>query len=259
MFSKIDSSMHFILLHQGYDMNRTVFYQHLGTMEYSQCWAIQEKLMQNIIHIKLKNRTQTSPVSTPNYLLIVEHPHVYTLGKSGKENHLLVSELSLKNIGASYFKVNRGGDITYHGYGQLVLYPILDLENFFTDIHKYVRCLEEVVIRTLHEYGLSPERSKGETGVWFDVAYPEKARKICAIGVRSSRWVTMHGLALNVNTDINYFNYIVPCGIPDKKVTSLHLELSKKIDEAEVQQKVLKHFSEVFECVLVENQEVLKI
>lgn len=234
-------------------MNKNVLYKHLGTLEYEQCWKYQEQLMQKIIDIKLANRNSLSPLPTPNYLLSVEHPHVYTLGKSGKENHLLVSEDFLKKINASYYRVNRGGDITYHGYGQLVLYPILDLENFFTDIHKYIRFLEEIIIRTLNEYGIKAERSSGETGVWLDTHLPEKARKICAIGVRSSRWVTMHGLAFNINTDLNYFNYIIPCGIANKKVTSLHLELGHKIDETEVLNKLLKHFESVFECNLVTN------
>lgn len=232
--------------------NKEVIYQHLGTREYAECWQYQEQLMKEIIDIKLSNREREIPVSTQNYLLTVEHPHVYTLGKSGKENHLLVSDDFLKSINASYFKVNRGGDITYHGYGQLVVYPILDLENFFTDIHKYVRYLEEVIIRTLAEYDIKAERSKGETGVWLDVNSPN-ARKICAIGVRSSRWVTMHGLAFNINVDLRYFNYIVPCGIVDKKVTSLNKELGYNVDENEVRMKVLRHFEEVFECNIVEK------
>lgn len=234
-------------------MEKQVFYQHLGTMEYAPCWDLQESLMQEIIHIKLKNRSETIPLPTPNYLLTVEHPPVYTLGKSGKEQHLLVSDDFLKKINATFYKVNRGGDITYHGYGQLVMYPILDLENFFTDIHKYVRYLEEVIIRTLKEYDIEAERSKGETGVWIDAKHPQKARKICAIGVRSSRWVTMHGLAFNLNTDLNYFNYIVPCGIANKKVTSLHIELGQSVDEHDVRTKVLKHFETVFECTLIEK------
>lgn len=231
-------------------MNKRVIYQHLGTKEYAECWNYQEKLMQTIIDTKLSNRNKEQPLPTDNYLLTVEHPHVYTLGKSGKEKHLLVSEDVLKSINAAYFKVNRGGDITYHGFGQLVVYPILDLENFFMDIHKYVRYLEEIIIRTLADYGIKGERSKGETGVWIDVNTPH-ARKICAIGVRSSRWVTMHGLAFNVNTDLRYFDYIIPCGIVGKKVTSLHEELGQEINEEEVRISVLKHFEEVFECQLV--------
>jgi lipoyl(octanoyl) transferase len=214
--------------------------------------------MQSIIDIKLSNREKEFPEPTKNYLLTVEHPHVYTLGKSGKPSHLLVSEDFLKSINATFYKVNRGGDITYHGFGQLVVYPILDLENFFTDIHRYVRNLEEVIIRVLNDYGIKGERSLGETGVWIDTHDIKKARKICAIGVRSSRWVTMHGLAFNLNTDLKYFDYIIPCGISDKKVTSLHLELGKKVDENEVLEKVLHYFEEVFECQLTKKSSELK-
>lgn len=234
-------------------MNKIVEYYHLGTMDYAECWSLQEKLMQSIITIKLSNRNNKFNQPTPNYLISVEHPHVYTLGKNGKESHLLVSEDFLRKINADYYKVNRGGDITYHGYGQLVLYPILDLENFFTDIHKYVRCLEEIIIRTLKEYDIIAERSKGETGVWIDVN-TVNPRKICAIGVRSSRWVTMHGLAFNINTNLDYFNYIIPCGISGKKVTSLEKELGQKIDEEKVRLKVLKHFEEVFDCQIIKKE-----
>jgi lipoyl(octanoyl) transferase len=239
-------------------MNKKVLHYHLGTIDYLQCWEFQEKLMQSIIDIKLSNREKEIPEPTRNYLLTVEHPHVYTLGKSGKPNHLLVSEEFLKSINATFYKVNRGGDITYHGFGQLVVYPILDLENFFTDIHRYVRNLEEVIIRVLNDYGIKGERSSGETGVWLDTHDIKKARKICAIGVRSSRWVTMHGLAFNLNTDLKYFDYIIPCGISDKKVTSLHLELGKKVDENEVLEKVLHYFEEVFECQLTKKSSELK-
>lgn len=235
-------------------MNKKVLYKHLGTMDYEECWKYQEHLMQEIIKVKLENRNQTIPTPTNNYLLIVEHPSVYTIGKSGKENHLLVSQEFLKSINATYYRVNRGGDITYHGKGQLVMYPILDLENFFTDIHKYVRNLEEVIIRTLKDYGINAKRSKGETGVWIEPDNLQRARKICAIGVRSSRWVTMHGLAFNINTDLKYFDYIIPCGIKNKKVTSLHIELGKKVDEREVRMKVLKYFQEVFECELTSDE-----
>lgn len=238
-------------------MNKTVNYTHLGTMDYAKCWQLQEKLMQEIIDIKLANRNAEKILPTKNYLLTVEHPHVYTLGKSGKENHLLVDKNFLKKINATYYKVNRGGDITYHGYGQLVVYPILDLENFFTDIHKYVRYLEEIIIRTLKDYGIKGERSKGETGVWIDADNPAKARKICAIGVRSSRWVTMHGLAFNINTDLKYFDYIIPCGIANKKVTSLHKELGNNINETEVRLKVLHYFEEIFECRIIEESKNL--
>ena len=183
--------------------------------------------------------------------MFCEHPHVYTLGNTGDKEHLLINENQLKEKNATYYKINRGGDITYHGPGQIVGYPILDLDNFFTDIHKYLRFLEEMVIRTLAEYGIATERSKGETGVWLDVGNPLKARKICAMGVRASRWVTMHGFALNVNTDLSYFGNIIPCGISDKAVTSLDKELGHKVDEEELKQKLKKHFSDLFLCEIV--------
>lgn len=188
---------------------------------------------------------------TQNYLLFCQHPHVYTLGKSGKREHLLVSEARLAELEATYYKINRGGDITYHGPGQLVGYPILDLDHFFPDIHKYLRFLEEVFIRVLADYGLQGERSPGETGVWFDVGQAS-ARKILALGVRASRWVTMHGWAFNVNTDLNYFQHIVPCGIHDKEVTSLEKELGRKVELAEIEAKAKFYFQEVFEVELVE-------
>ena len=188
---------------------------------------------------------------THNYFLYVEHPHVYTLGKSGDFSNLLISEKELAAKNATFYKVNRGGDITYHGPGQIVGYPILDLDNFFTDIHKYLRFLEEMVIRTLAEYGLKAERSKGETGVWLDVGTPF-ARKICAMGVRASRWVTMHGFALNVNADLGYFDNMIPCGIKGKAVTSLNVELGKaEVNIAEVKEKLLKHFAELFEAEMI--------
>ena len=189
---------------------------------------------------------------TTNYLIFVEHPHVLTLGKSGVMEHLLMSEEFLKERNISFYKVNRGGDITYHGLGQVVGYPILDLDNFFPDIHQYLRYLEEVIILTLADYGLKGERSKGETGVWIDTGTP-LARKICAMGVRASRWVTMHGFALNVNTDLSYFNYIIPCGISDKAVTSLQAELGHSVDLEEVKEKILRHFLEVFSAELAAN------
>jgi lipoyl(octanoyl) transferase len=235
----------------------------LGQMDYKQAWDYQEKLFNEIVEIKMNNRklattansqltTPDSQVLTPNYLLFCEHPHVYTLGNSGNKEHLLIDEQQLDEKKATYYKINRGGDITYHGPGQIVGYPILDLDNFFTDIHKYLRYLEEMVIRTLAEYGISSERSLGETGVWLDVETPLKARKICAMGVRASRWVTMHGFALNVNVDLGYFGNIVPCGIADKAVTSMDKELGRKVDEKEVKQKLKKHFAELFECELIE-------
>lgn len=220
----------------------------MGHKDYQETWDFQEELFQKILALKIKNRRENTELQTPNYFLFVEHPHVYTLGKSGEIEHLLLSEEQLKEKGATFYKINRGGDITYHGPGQIVGYPILDLENFFTDIHKYLRLLEEMVILTLAEYGLKAERSKGETGVWLDVETPF-ARKICAMGVRASRWVTMHGFALNVNTDLGYFDHIVPCGIQGKAVTSLNVELGKKeVPVSEVKEKLQKHFAALFEA-----------
>lgn len=237
----------------------------LGLIDFKQAWEYQEKLFDAVVQIKINNRkintnsllqTPNSELQTPNseliptpsYLLFCEHPHVYTLGNSGNKEHLLITEQQLIQKNATYYKINRGGDITYHGPGQIVGYPILDLDNFFTDIHKYLRFLEEIVIRTLSEYGIESGRSKGETGVWLDAENPLKARKICAMGVRASRWVTMHGFAFNINTDLGYFGNIVPCGIIDKAVTSLDKELGKKVDEEEVKQKLKKHFADLFEC-----------
>ncbi len=229
-------------------MNKKIDLQNLGYKDYKETWDYQENLFKEILDIKIKNRRQDLNETTPNYLLMVEHPHVYTLGKSGDIKNLLISEAELEKRQATYYKINRGGDITYHGPGQLVGYPILDLDNFFTDIHKYLRFLEETIILTLADYGLKAERSKGETGVWLDVGTPF-ARKICAMGVRASRWVTMHGFALNVNSDLGYFDHIIPCGIEGKAVTSLNVELGKKeIPLADVQEKVLKHFAELFEA-----------
>ena len=231
-------------------MNKQINLQKLGYKDYKETWDYQESLFKEILDLKIKNRRQNLNEITPNYLLMVEHPHVYTLGKSGDIKNLLISETELEKRQAKYYKINRGGDITYHGPGQLVGYPILDLDNFFTDIHKYLRFLEECIILTLKDYGLKAERSPGETGVWLDVGTPF-ARKICAMGVRASRWVTMHGFALNVNADLGYFDHIIPCGIEGKAVTSLNVELGKKeIPLAEVQEKVLKHFEELFEAEL---------
>lgn len=218
----------------------------LGLKDYKETWNYQEELFKQIIDLKINNRKNNHHIQTPNYLLLVEHPHVYTLGKSGDINNLLLSEAQLKAKGASFYKTNRGGDITYHGPGQLVGYPLLDLDNFFTDIHKYLRFLEEVIIKTLAYYNLKGERSEGETGVWLDVGTPF-ARKICALGVRTSRWVTMHGFALNVSTDLGYFDNIIPCGIRGKAVTSLEVELGKKIDFDAVKKEVLKNFKEKFQ------------
>lgn len=229
-------------------MNRSILLKDLGLIDYKRAWDYQELLFKSIVDLKVKNRREGGDTQTPNYLLLVEHPHVYTLGKSGDIGNLLVDETYLEEKGAAFYKINRGGDITYHGPGQLVAYPILDLDNFFTDIHKYLRFLEEVVILTLAEYGLKAERSKGETGVWLDVGTPF-ARKICAMGVRASRWVTMHGLALNVNVDLGYFDLMIPCGIKGKAVTSMNVELGRAhIDQQEVKQKLLHHFQLLFKA-----------
>jgi len=230
-----------------------VIVKDLGLMDYKACWDYQETLFNSIVEQKTKNRSlsEADQITTKNYLLLVEHPHVYTLGKSGDEKHLLVNETQLKEKNAEYYKINRGGDITYHGPGQLVMYPILDLDHFFTDIHKYLRLLEEAVILTLSELGIRGDRSKGETGVWLDPDEINKARKICAMGVKCSRWVTMHGLALNVNSDLNYFNNIVPCGISDKSVTSIQKELNRSVDMMEVKKLLLKHFESLFEAEII--------
>ncbi|KUG13678.1 lipoyl(octanoyl) transferase [Elizabethkingia sp. HvH-WGS333] len=229
-------------------INHNVIFQELGVLDYQSAWDYQEKLLKSNIDIKINNR-QLQPedtTETENHLLFVEHPHVYTLGKSGHEENMLANNDMLKEIDATYVKTNRGGDITYHGYGQIVGYPVLDLENFYTDIHRYMRELEEIIIRTIAEYGLKGERSPGETGVWLDVGKPY-ARKICAMGVKASRWVTIHGFALNVNTDLRYFEYIIPCGIKDKQVTSLKRELEREVDMEEVKLKIKKHFQVVFQ------------
>ncbi len=229
-------------------MNRQIELQDLGLKDYKQTWDYQEQLFKGIVDTKIKNRKEESLLPTNNYFLFVEHPHVYTLGKSGDISNLLLNEDQLKDKGATFYKINRGGDITYHGPGQIVGYPILDLENFFTDIHKYLRFLEEMIILTLAEYDLKAERSEGETGVWLDVGTPF-ARKICAMGVRASRWVTMHGFALNVNANLGYFDNIIPCGIRGKAVTSLNVELGvKEVSIEEVKEKLLKHFSELFKA-----------
>ena len=222
----------------------------LGLIDYKQAWDHQEKLFSETVTTKIHNRPLPieEQQTTNNYFLFCEHPHVYTLGKSGDEQNLLINEQQLLEKKATFYKINRGGDITYHGPGQIVGYPILDLDNFFTDIHKYLRFLEEMVIRTLAEYGIEAGRSKGETGVWLDVDNPLRVRKICAMGVRASRWVTMHGFALNANVDLNYFGNIVPCGITDKAVTSMNKELGRNVNETEVKEKLKKHFSDLFEC-----------
>lgn len=225
-------------------------------MDYQQAWNLQEALFAGVVERKIANR-QLAPEAqqpTPNYLLFVEHPHVYTLGKSGKPEHLLLNEAGLQAAEASFYKINRGGDITYHGPGQLVAYPLLDLENFFTDIHKYLRLLEEAVIMTLAAWGLDAGRIPGLTGVWLDYEAQQNPRKICALGVKSSRWVTMHGLALNVNTDLSYFGNIIPCGIDDKAVTSLQQELGREVPLAEVEHQLKKHLTMLFGMNLVEEE-----
>ena len=235
-------------------MNKTIELQDLGLQDYKDTWDYQESLFKSIVDAKIKNRREALELPTQNYFLFVEHPHVYTLGKSGDMNNLLVNEAQLAEKGATFYKVNRGGDITYHGPGQIVGYPILDLDNFFTDIHKYLRFLEEMIILTLAEYGLQAERSPGETGVWLDVGTPF-ARKICAMGVRASRWVTMHGFALNVNANLGYFDNMIPCGIRGKAVTSLNVELGQKeVAIAEVKEKLLKHFAQLFEAEFVQQK-----
>ena len=232
-------------------MNKTVQLQDLGTKDFKATWDYQEALFKAIVATKIKNRREDAGLETDNHFLFVEHPHVYTLGKSGDMSNLLLNASQLKEKGATFHKINRGGDITYHGPGQIVGYPILDLDNFFTDIHKYLRFLEEIIILTLAEYGLKTKRIPGETGVWLDVDTPF-ARKICALGVRASRWVTMHGFALNVNADLGYFDNIIPCGIKGKAVTTLNNELGVvKVDEAEVKRKLLKHFETLFEARFV--------
>ena len=231
-------------------MNKKVRFIDLGLIDYKECWDFQEEIFAKTIEIKSNNRRKKTSVETKNTMIFCEHPHVYTLGKNGDENNLLVNEEHLKMREALFYRINRGGDITYHGPGQIVGYPILDLENFFTDIHKYLRLLEEAVILTLREYGLNGERSDGETGVWFDVG-SHKARKICALGVKSSRWVCMHGFAFNVNTDLTYFESIVPCGILDKQVTSLQKELNTEVEITEVKQKLKTHIANLFEMELI--------
>ncbi|MCX6182858.1 MAG: lipoyl(octanoyl) transferase LipB [Bacteroidetes bacterium] len=229
-------------------MIKKVHFQNLGLIDYKEAWDFQEKLFNQSAEKKMHNRKNPEdqlPIS--NYLLFCEHPHVYTLGKSGDTNHLLINDEELGENQATFYKINRGGDITYHGPGQLVGYPILDLDQFFTDIHKYLRYLEEAIILTLKEYGVEGGRIDGLTGVWIDHADPAKARKICAMGVRCSRWITMHGFALNVNTNLNYFENIVPCGISDKKVTSLALETGKNISVEDIGEVVKKHLATLFE------------
>lgn len=229
-----------------------VSFKDLGHAPYKETWDFQEELFERNVQRKLQNRSEgkADGEGTEDVLLFVEHPHVYTLGKSGDAFHLLVSEEKLKEIGATYYPINRGGDITYHGPGQIVGYPLLDLEHFFTDIHKYMRYLEEAIIRTIAHYGIVGGRIDGLTGVWLDIDDSKKPRKIAALGVKCSRWLTMHGFAFNVNTDLNYFNYIVPCGITDKTVTSLSKELGREMDMDEVKRILLQELAEVFQFEL---------
>ncbi len=244
-----------------------VIFKDLAVMEYQTAWDFQEKVLQENVRRKFMIRSQkyeaaipqedfrlqTSEPDTQHHLFFVEHPPVYTLGKSGKKENVLLDEDGLKEKDIQFFHTNRGGDITFHGYGQIVGYPILDLEKFYTDIGKYLRNLEEVIIRTLAHYGIKGDRSSGETGVWLEPGVPGKERKICAIGVRCSRWITMHGFAFNVNTDLSYFNHIIPCGIVNKKVTSLGKELGFQPNITEVKEIVKRNFEKVFDVELIES------
>jgi len=230
---------------------QSVEFRDLGLMDYKSAWDYQESLLQQNIRIKAGEAERVMMgESTRNYLLFVEHPPVYTLGKSGNIDHVLINEEQRKERGIDFFHTNRGGDITFHGPEQIVGYPILDLEKFYTDIGRYLRELEEVIILPLAEYGISGGRSAGETGVWIDASIKGKERKICAMGVRCSRWVTMHGFALNVNTDLGYFNHIIPCGIQNKKVTSMKEELGRPVAVAEVKEKLIRNFSAVFNATV---------
>ena len=229
--------------------NKKVQYIDWGLVDYQEAWDRQEKIFAATLALKQENRTNNTDKTTQNYLIFTEHPHVYTLGKSGHEEYLLLDEEGLKEKEAKFYKINRGGDITYHGPGQIVGYPILDLDNFFTDIHLYLRTLEEAIILTLADYGIASGRYEGYTGVWLD-ADNDKARKICAMGVRASRWVTMHGFAFNVNADLSYFGNIIPCGIDDKDVTSMERELGRKLDMEEVKQKLKGHIADLFHMEL---------
>ncbi len=228
-------------------INSTVEFQDLGLIDYKECWDYQTELFENTVQQKIFNRKNPeNKITTKNHLIFCEHPHVYTLGKSGDEKNLLINDSFLKKKKASYYEINRGGDITYHGPGQLVVYPIFDLDHFFTDIHKYLRFLEESVILTLKEYGIKAGRVSGLTGVWIDEGKPN-ARKICALGVKSSRWVTMHGIGFNINTNLDYFNYIVPCGIEDKQVTSMSKELKTTLNFQEIKNKLKINMANVFD------------
>ncbi len=231
-------------------INKNVKYKSLGLINYEESWKKQESIFNKIIDTKIKNRNLQKEIKTDNYILTCSHPHVYTLGKSGDEKNLLIDKNIIEKENLEFFKINRGGDITYHGPGQIVIYPILDLENFFTDIHKYLRSLEEAVILTLKDYNIESGRIKDYTGVWIDIK-SDNPRKICALGVKTSRWVTMHGLALNVNTDLNFFKNIIPCGINDKEVTSISKEVGQDIKIKDVEKKLLDNLSKVFEFKLI--------
>jgi lipoyl(octanoyl) transferase len=237
-------------------MNKNVIFENLGLIDYQTAWDYQEKRLDETVAIKVQNRNLAPDQQqlTGNYLLFCQHPHVYTLGKSGSEANLLIDDRQLIEKQATFYKINRGGDITYHGPGQLVGYPILDLDNFFTDIHRYMRLLEEAVIRTCADYGIVAGRIEGLTGVWLDHEQKIRPRKICAMGVKASRWVTMHGFALNVNTDLSYFNNIIPCGIDDKAVTSMQLELGQELPFAEVSDKLKNHLAVLFEMTILSLQ-----
>jgi lipoyl(octanoyl) transferase len=235
-------------------MRQKVFFEDMGIRSYQPSWDYQEELLLKNTQIKWAARQNEQDLKTTNTehrLLMVEHNPVFTLGKSGKREHVLVSEEQLKNLGIEFFHINRGGDVTYHGLQQIVGYPILDLDKFKTDLGWYLRCLEQVIIDLLAEYGLKGERSDGETGVWLEPNDPFMARKICAMGIKCSRWITMHGFALNVNTDLSHFEFIVPCGIQGKTVTSLEKELGHKVDYEAVKEKIKKHFQLIFDCELI--------
>ena len=228
------------------NINTQTKFINLGLIDYQKAWDYQTELFNASLAIKAANRTESKNTPTDNYLIFCQHPHVFTLGKSGNENNLLVAKENLSTINASYYHINRGGDITYHGPGQIVGYLVIDLENFFTDIHKYMRLLEEAVIQTLKKYGVNGGRIPGLTGVWIDFENEKTARKICALGVKTSRWVTMHGFAFNINTDVSYFDYIVPCGIDDKAVTSLQKEIQKELDMKEVETVLKENIRQLF-------------
>lgn len=239
----------------NHTQNKQVIFRHMGLLDYQQAWDYQEALFADTVQLKIANRKRPEAQQqvTTNYLLFCQHPHVYTLGKSGQLDHLLLDEAQLQEKQACFYKINRGGDITYHGPGQLVAYPILDLDNFFTDIHRYLRYLEEAVMLTLADFGLEGGRIEGLTGVWLDHVKQKNPRKICAMGVKSSRWVTMHGLALNVNPDLSYFGHIVPCGIRDKAVTSMQQELGTTVDLASVERSLRHYLAELFAMELTES------